>query len=58
VTVLHTGSNNTYSERWQLIFGQKPGKKTAAKRTSKTKATKPAAKAKAPKKAAPKKKSK
>ena len=58
MTVLHTGSNNEYSARWQLIFGDKKNAKSAAKRTSKTKATKPVARAKSTKKAATKRKSK
>jgi len=58
VTVLHTGSNNQYSERWQLIFSDKKNAKSVAKRTSKSKTTKPVARAKSTKKAAPKRKSK
>ena len=58
MTVLHTGSNNTYSERWQSIFGDKKNTKSAAKRTSKTKSAKPAAKAKGAKKTPAKRKSK
>lgn len=59
MTVLHTGSNNQYSERWQLIFGdKKKATKSAAKRTSKTRASKPVARAKSSKKAAGQRKSK
>ena len=58
MTVLHTGSNNQYSERWQLIFGDKKNAKSAAMRASKTKSAKPAAKAKSAKKAPAKRKSK